>query len=674
MENIAHKFKTQVEDFLTDTHEARLLAERDRDYKDHKQWAEWEIRALTKRKQAPIVVNRVRPKVEGLIGLYSLRHTDPKAYPRTQKHENSAHAITDALRYVADNTGFENTKLDVADDYFVEGYAGVFVPMVEKRGGMEIEVNRIPWDRIYFDPHSRMKHFEDARYKGMMVWMDEDQAEELIQQVGADIDVSTLYDNGDYTDETFEDRPRWSDKQRKRIRIAVHFYIEGGEWKYTMFCGDQIIAEPITSPFLDEDGVPVCPIELVSCNIDRDNNRYGEVRGWISQQDEINHRRSKALHLLSQRQTAARQGAIKDVPAMKRELAKPDGHVEYQGEKGEFEVLSTGDMAQGQFDLYMDAKSELDAVGYNAQLAGERQMGDLSGKAIDKLQQAGTVELNRCYNALSEWEKRVYRQIWGRIRQAWTSEKWVRITDDQDNLKWVGLNYQTSAREWMEEQINDEAKPLAERQAIAASYTFLTQTAQGPDPQLVQMAQMGDPAAAQAVMAAMQAQQGAQARLNEIVEVKNDVAELDVDIILDQSFDVINSQQEQFNALVQFAQSSQDIDIIELIELSSIRGKQELIEKIEKRRAEAAQMAGNVQQLQAQSEQAKIEETRAKAAKIQQETIEQALENSMMQQESGIRHSSVVAKAEKDMAEATQKNIENLLLTTQPERVNMVSV
>lgn len=670
MENLAHKVKTQVEDFLTDTYEARLLSERDRDYKDHKQWSADEIQELTRRKQAPIVVNRVRPKVEGLIGLYALRHTDPKAFPRTKKHEDSAHAVTDALRYVADNNNFESAKLNVADEYFVEGYAGVIVKGVENRGIMEVEVSHIPWDRIYFDPHSRMKHFEDARYKGMMVWLDEDQVKEMYPE----IDVSTLYEQGDFTDETFEDRPRWSEKERRRIRLALHFFVKDSVWHYCVFSGDQFLTEPEVSPFLDDDGDPVCPIELVSCNIDRDNCRYGEVRGWISQQDEINHRRSKALHLLSQRQTAARKGAVKDVHAMKRELAKPNGHVQYTGEKGDFEILSTGDMAQGQFDLYMEAKSELDAVGYNAQLAGERQSGDLSGRAIDKLQQAGTVELNRCFSALAQWEKNVYRQIWGRIRQYWDSEKWIRVTDDQDNLKWVGLNYQTTAQEWMEEQINDEAKPLSERRALAATYTFLLKTAEGPDQQLVQMAQMGDANAMQAVIIAAQAQQAAQAKLEQIVEVKNNVAEMDVDIILDQSFDVINAQQEQFNALVQFAQGSRDIDIVELIELSSIRGKDELIEKIEKRRAESAQTAGNIQQLQAQSEQAKIEETMARAAKLKQETIEQALENSMKQQDSGVRHSSAIAKAEKDMAEATQKNIENLLLTTQPDRVNMISV
>lgn len=671
MESISIEvIKNHVMQYLNDTYDGRVLAERDRDYKDHKQWTQDEVNALLKRKQAPIVVNRIRPKVEGLVGLYVLRHTDPKAYPRTQKHEDSAHAITDALRYVADNTDFEQTKIECADEFFVEGVCGAIVDVQMARDDVEVRVRRIPWDRLYYDPHSRDKFFEDARFKGMMVWLDKEQIEEMFP----DFDTGQLVNHTLGDGDTFEDRPDWTDWSRDRFRVALHFFMHKGTWYYCVFNGDTFIVEPDISPYLDENGVPVCPIELCHANIDRDNQRYGEVRGWISLQDEVNHRRSKALHLLSQRQTASRKGAIKDISGMKRELAKPDGHVEYTGEQGDFQVLNTGDMARGQFDLHMEAKAELDAVSFNAQLSGERQQGDLSGRAIDKLQAAGTIELNRQYKTLSGWERRIYRQIWARVKQFWTQEKWIRITDDQDSLKWVGLNYQTTAQEWMEEQINDESLSLKQRKALAASYTFLTQAAQGPDPQLVQMAQMGDIRAAQAVRMALLAQQEAQARLSEIVEVKNPVADLDVDIIVDQSFDVINADQEKLNMLIQFAMNSPDIDIITLIDLMNLRGKDELIERIEERRQQATQASANLQQIQAAEVQAKVEETNAKTAKLQQEAIARSLQNTLLQQQEGVKASKAASDIARNRAETTQKNIENLLLITQPERVNSISV
>jgi len=606
-DDIIGKVKEQVERFLTDTIDARTLSERDRDYKDHKQWTEEEIAKLVSRNQNPIVVNRIKPKVDGLIGLVSMRKTDPKAYPRTQKHVQASEAATDALRFVADNNNFnDGTRLDVADDFFVEGYGGAITEVKQNGAGeVEIMINHIPWDRIYYDPNSRKRDFSDSRFMGMMQWMGADEIKELFPNVNIE-DLSASDDNAN-SRETFEDRPRWVDNNRDRFRIAFHFWMRNGKWWMCVFNGHVFLTKPQESPFLDEFDQPTNPIELVGAYIDRNNQRYGEVRGFIDVQDEINHRRSKALHLLSQRQTFGRQGEVKDVEALKRELAKPNGHVEFRGDAfgKDFGILPTNDMAQGQFELYADAKSELDAVSFNAQLAGERSSGDLSGKAIDRLQQAGVIELNGLFTALNNWEKRIYRQVWARIKQFWNEEKWIRVTDDQDDLRWVGLNGQVKTQEWMEEIINDQSESLVKRKQVAASFQFLMGIAQGEDLNLAKQAEH---------------------KLNEIISVRNDTSELDVDIILDQSFDTVNIQQEQFQMIAQFGQDS-GIDVLELISLSQIRGKDELIEKIEKRREQAAQAAGNLAEVEAQDKQADVAVKMTTAAKQQEEAIQKKIEN-----------------------------------------------
>lgn len=610
--------RAQVEKFLSDTEDARHSSERCRDYFDYKQWTAEEAATLLRRKQAPIVVNRIKPKVKGLVGLYNMMKGDPKAWPRTKKHEKSAHAITDALRFVSDNNNFDSLRLDVAEEFFVEGYGGAFVNVKQvKSGDIEINIEQIPWDRIYFDPHSRRKDFKDARYMGIIMWMYREEAKETFP----DADVEQLI-QGEYTDETHEDRPRWVDTKSDRVRVALHFYIDKGQWQMCIFSGDYFIVEPQDSPFLDDDGEPTNPIELVSANIDRDNHRYGEVLGFLDQQDEINHRRSKFLHYLNNRQTWGRKGSIQDIATFKREMQKPDGHAEALGVFGtDWGFMDMPTAEQGQFALYQDAKAEMDSVSYNAQLSGERQQGDLSGRAIDKLQQAGTIELNQDYALLTGWENRVYRQVWSRIKQHWTAEKWIRVTDDQESLRWIGLNTQVTAREFLEEKINDESLPKIQRKSYAASYTFLTQLEDSNDPN--------------------QAQQASDA-LETPVDIQNPVAELDVDIILDQSFDVMNSQSEQFRLLAEFAQTSQDIDIIELIELSSLRNKEALIEKIENRRAQALQAQGDVAQIQSANEQMK-----------------------------GFK---MAADADKSQAEADQKKVETQLILRDPTRITNLSI
>ena len=583
--------KQQVEQFLEYTEDARRLSQRCRDYYDSKQWSAREAAILENRKQAPIVVNRIRPKVEGLIGLLDLRKTDPKAFPRTQKHEKASQVVTDALRFVADNNKFGMTRLDVGEDFFVEGYGGALIDVRRKGDEIEIQINQIPWDRIYFDPHSRRKDFKDAKFMGMWMWMSRDEAKDTFKISKAKMDqLSSETDS----EETNEDRPRWKNNMGDRVRIAMHYHLDKGTWKLTVFSGDVEIKKTQDSPFLDEDKLPMNPMELVSANISRDNNRYGEVAGFLSQQDEINHRRSKFLHWNSTRQTYGNETSVKDIPSLKRELSKPDGHIELQAgaEFGkDFGIMQNQDLSSAQFNLYLDAKQELDAVSANAQMAGDRQ-GDLSGKAIGKLQQAGTIELNRQYSQLASWENRVHTQVWARIKQFWNDEKFIRVTDDQDALRWVGLNSKVTAETLLMESSEDASLPPDVRQQYAQTLQILRQT-QNP-------------------------------RLNEIVETRNPTSELDVDIIIEQSFDVINAEQEQFEMMAQFANGT-DIDILDLIELSQIRGKDELIKKIERKRGERAQAQSQSAQAEQQLVQAeraaKIKQGEAKAENISADTL-----------------------------------------------------
>ena len=590
--------QSNIEKFLTDTEIARTLSEKCRDYYDGNQWTDEEVAALLRRKQAPIVINKTKPKVEALVGLYDIRKSDPKAYPRTQKHEEAGHVVTDGLRFVTERNDFDTIRSDVAEDFFVEGYGGAIVQIREdKKGEKWITIDQIPWDRIYFDPHSREKLFGDARYKGVILWMHIEEAKEKFP--GNDTLIEEMYHQEGYSDETFEDRPRWIDKAAKRIRVALHFEIYKSEWHMSANVGERFLVKPQLSPFFDDEGEPTCPIELVSAYVDRDNNRYGETKHMLDTQDEINHRRSKFLHFMNSRQTFGRKGAEGNVNKLKQELRKPDGHVEFEGDKfgDDFGVLPNSGAEQGQFNLYIDSKQEMAATASQANLQeANGQGGALSGKAIARLQRADTIEINRQYQRLRNWELNIYRQIWGRIKQSWDREKWVRVVDDQEALRWVGFNIPITVQELLEESVNNKSAEPHVRKIAAEIYT---QAMENQDP-----------------------------RLQEMTETRNPIAELDVDLILDQSFDVINMEEEQFQMLAQFGASG-DVDILDLIELSQLRGKDDLAAKITKRRQEAAEAAGGEQQMAMKERAVNIEnvqsDTANKFTQAQQRSVETEL-------------------------------------------------
>jgi hypothetical protein len=132
-----------------------------------------------------------------------------------------------------------------------------------------------------------------------------------------------------------------------------------------------------------------------------------------------------------------------------------------------------------------------------------------------------------------------------------------------------------------------------------------------------------------AAAALNQYEQNAPQALQQIEEVRNKTAELDTDIILDQSFDTINVQAEQLDEIIKFG-AAQSMDILDLIDLSNITGKENLIERIENRRKEAAQAQG--QNPQASLLQAKAQEAAASAQHEQQKAIQAGIESQMLKQ------------------------------------------
>ena len=600
-EVFSHEYmKDCVDDFLTMTNDARSLSERCRDYYDGKQWTPEQVAALKRRKQAPTVNNRIKVKHNGLLGLTSVRKGDPKAYPRNvDSDSDTSEVVTDGLRYAADKTMLNSTFLECADNFFCEGYCGVHVVVEQNpRGEVDVVVEQVPWDRIFYDPFSRKHDFSDARGKGFGLWMDE----EDIRSAFPDASDDVFIEQEQAWDDTFEDKPRWFQRsgKRKRLLVITHYQKRDGEWYISIYTGSGFLLEPMKSPYLDEYGQSECPLEFEHAYIDRENNRYGELVSFLDLQDEINHRRSKALFLLSQRQTFGNRGSVKDVKKAKRELAKPDGHLEVgQGEFGkDFGILPTGDMSQGQLQLLQEAKSEMDSQSYSAQLAGERQTGDLSGVALQRLQQSNITELVKLFENFSAFKLRVYRQMWHRIRQFWNEEKWVRVTDDEDKPRWVGFNVTMTMKKFLEETMDDDNLPREMRLGASAQLITLERT----NPQA----------------------------LDEIIEVKNQPGELDMDVTLDESYDTINVSQEQLDKILQFGAQGQ-FDIIDLLELSNVTGKERLIEKIERRRKEAAEaQAQQGPDPQAMFVQGQMAKDQADAAKKAAEAEQTQIENEIM--------------------------------------------
>lgn len=525
------------------TYDARALSERDRDYVDNKQLTDEEVKTLKKRGQPPVIINRIKDKIEFLVGMEIERRVDPKAFPRTPKHAQDADGASQALKYATDVERYDHKRTRVWRNLCVEGAGGFDIAVEQGYDGQPaIVLRRVSWDRAFWDPHSAEPDFSDAGYLGVVVWMDYDDAVAKYADAVDKLDA-TMAERGNAS-QTYDDKPKfrlWADKKRKRVRICQIWIKRDDKWYFAEYTKGGILKSG-PSPYLTDTGESDCGLAFASGYVDRDNNRYGIVREMISPQDEVNKRRSKALHLLSTAQVIYEDGAIDDVEEFRKEMGRADGTMRVAPgtlSSGGVKIERNIELATAQFQLLQESKNEIDLRGPNATMMGEKAQGSASasGRAIIASQQGGMMSIGELLDNLRDLDLRVFRKVWYRIRQFWTAEKWVRVTDDERNIKWVAMNV---PREQME---------------------MLAQT----NPEMLQ----------------------------QISGYVQNVSELDCDIIIDEAPDAVTPALEQWQAIVELEKAKPGTfptDV--LIEAApNLKNKDKLIERLSQPNPQAAKEA-----------------------------------------------------------------------------------
>lgn len=608
------------------TDEARRDSERDRDYVDHKQYTAAEIAEFKKRGQPPIIDNRIKTKIDYLVGLEKQQRVKPKAFPRTPKHEADADGATEALRYVAESETYESKRSGVWRNMLVEGAGGIRVYVepskysqpVDLMGSSamtqqqyEVKIGRVPWDRMFADPHSSEPDYSDAGYLGLVTWMNFDDAAAMYPG-NEEILEATLRTS---MSDTYDDKPKfmhWADRKRRRVRICQIWIKRGDQWFFAEYTKGGILKSG-PSPYKTDKGESDCELIFQSAYVDRDNNRFGLVREMITLQDEVNKRRSKAMHYLNTGQTVMEDGAVSDVEKFRQQSVRPDGvMVVAPGALADkrIEFRTRDDLATAHFQLLQEAKNAIDLKGPNATEMGDKTQGSssASGRAILASQQGGMIQIGDLMDGLRHLDRRVFRAVWARIRQFWGAEKWVRVTDDEQNVKWLGLNVAPDQMQQLQWQMQQ------------------------------------NPEAAQ-----------------KIAGMVGSVAELDCDIIIDEAPDSLTPQGEQFENMVKLKQfdAENELPLRSLIRaMPNLKDKQAILKEIDERREQGAQARQEQQQLQLRGANAEVAETESKAilnmAKAREAGMPDQAAPHQIEQPEPFAAEKTVAEIEKLLAGAAQ--------------------
>lgn len=412
-----------------------------RRYYHSSQWTAKQIKAFNARKQPVVTYNRVARKINAVVGLLERQRQDPRGFARTPQHEHGAEVSTAVVRYVLDQQRWPEKSPIVGLNGAIDGIGGIELLLeAGDRGDPEIGFDIVDQGGFFYDPTSTRADFSDASYMGIGKWASQ------ADVIAAFPDKEDLIRAGDESGADLTSDPdsdkKWiaGTEKNRRIRLVDLWYRVGEKWFWAIFVGSGILAEG-RSPFKDEKRRDSCKYIMFSANVDHDGDRYGFVRNMKSSQDEINQRRSKGLHILNSRRMVVRDGEGLDVEAIRREAVRPDGVIVVPpgAEAPEFDDGQKAAELNGHIGMLREAKEEIENYGFNPALMGTGVQ-SMSGRAIALQQQAGIAELGPYLLGFKGWKLRVYRAIWSAVQQHWTSERWIRVTDDEELSNWLAIN------------------------------------------------------------------------------------------------------------------------------------------------------------------------------------------------------------------------------------------
>ncbi len=607
-----------VEQAAEASQEAREQAERCRDYSDNKQLTPEERRILAQRGQPEVIRNKIKRKVLFLRGWEARNRSDPRCYANKSSSEDDAAKFTDMLRFQERKSRLDRKFSDVWDNFLHEGYGGVEVLGPSQADPRVIEVKRWRWDRLLHDPHSSEPDFSDARYLGGFIWQDEDAALEKWPQ-GEEAFAATIRgEEGTTWGRTYDDKPikySWSagvNGKRKRVRVVqLDYWWRGWWWRAIFVRGGKLEDYPL--PYTDRQGNSVPALILGSAYVDRENQRYGEVAEWLSLQDDINKRHSKALHELNSTQTVREQGSVQDPDEFKRQKARPDGDMEVAPgalENKRFMFIERKEQSAANMQMLQFALSDFQTQGPNASLQGT-QSGSPSGRAIRANQEGGLIEIEPLRDQHNDLKQRVYQAVGLRCQQFISGETWIEVTDDRESVRSVGFNRPVMMAERIAEQARENG---VSEEEIAA---HLDQADQ--DPEL-------------------------STQLRQVVGHEGVLAEIDVDVIVEAASESINMAHEAF----EFVSQDPTMPFEVKLELwpGTSKQKKKIRDLLDTLRAQQAQGQEQASALQADNMMADTESKRARAMKDMSQAEQASMATQLAPAEAAVAARAAEAKAQ----------------------------
>lgn len=447
------------------------------DFVEGRQFTKAEEQELLDRGQPVIVVNRIAVNLDNIIGQEVASRVNigvsPRSFAEDALQMAAAHNIL--AQYVQERESVAY-KLSIRNMHRYSGGMG-WIERDVRDGKLRYE-NVNPFE-MGWDVTDYTKNLTDSRFQYRKKWLSIEEAKRTFPDKAKELDALVLsakekkendnlpsYDPEAKFDEI--DSAGYVDVVKDRIKVVEYQYKTPAKKYRTFTANNRVIetfdedeAKKLLDKKLEQDIVEFdsCIVNVIFFTegvllkdetpliIQNENFSwqfsgykrtlngcfYGLVKGAIPAQQELNKRRSKAMHLLNSNRVRLSPQALKDndINELLNELNSPDGFV--IADQGEIELLdqNTREFSQ-QLQMMMRAQDEIDMVmGSFSEALGEPSNA-VSGVAIQKRQLGAQRNQIRALDDHREARKQFGRDMISGIQATVDRERAIHIINEDD--------------------------------------------------------------------------------------------------------------------------------------------------------------------------------------------------------------------------------------------------
>lgn len=450
------------------------------DFYDGAQWSADEVNALAENGQPALVVNKIAAKVDNLAGSEVAGRTRVVYRSRSgaPDEEEAAAVMTDLALYVAERGEQAHEISAVFRAGLVSGIGWLDVGVMDTEAGPTVFARAEDEMSVVWDPMSRKADMSDMRFVARERWVDESGVREMFPEHAARI-LAMMETQSAATARGFGAGPfgaygatdvPYVDAVRGMFRLVeMQYRVPAKRYRYRL--ADGRLASSFDKKEAQRDGAVLedvvwssrvhvayfsgdvllddrplgyghnrfTLIPFVYKRHRADGRPYGIVRGALDPQRELNKRRSKAMHLLNTAQVIADIDAVEDPNVLVREAARPDGVILKRSGK-DLRILRNLDLAVSQVQVMEQAGRDIqDVMGVFDENIGKPSNAS-SGVAIQQRQMAGSMNQMFAFDGLRRLKKQLGEQVMELVKQFFTAEMVIAITDRLGAGRVIALN------------------------------------------------------------------------------------------------------------------------------------------------------------------------------------------------------------------------------------------